>query len=355
VAVVTSRTTANFTTLLSAIGPARFKTLFEQHFSEMPLLALVKDKGKFVTETASGDEIQAPLAIGSNSTVQWSGGKAQITFTEQEALTQAKFPWSYVQGAIPIWDVDEGQNQGEGKLVDLLDALIEQAVNTMKDLINVGIGSTGSATPNAILGLKDAVGCAAAGATGAATTGYGPTSYGGVSVVDFADWQAKVVNSNGLDCLVSDLALLVNLITQGGSKQPDMIITDQTGYELYADKVRGKLEVSLAAFGDSSFPAYRFQTIPVMFDPNVTLGAQTDVASAVEGAADTAGTHRFYAVTGNSWRFVQHSKYNVDNPLVEGVHRPEDYLRSTRHMLVACQLFTLQRNRQGLLRNVPTA
>jgi hypothetical protein len=359
-AATTSLSRANLNTLLTATIPVYLKGLFEQHFHNANvLLAYVNSRGNVKTDKKSGESILVDLAIGENETVIISSGYAQSTPAKQETMTQAEFPWTAIQGNVTLWKKDIAKNTGEGRVQSIVEAAVKQTMNTVKKKINADLVARGTGAINAganppvdvILGLKDLVGCGATAAKApGANTGWGPASYGGVVQTDFTDWQSQVFNSTGADNLVKDLGTTLNYVTGGESELPDLILTSQTGFELYEATIAGKQQVTQTKVGDAGFQSLEFRGVPMHFDPVLTLGAAGDVAN-LAGAADALNSNRYYFLDARYLHWTWHSELNLDNPLSEWI-TPEDYPRQVRQLLLLCQFYCSARHKQGLLRSV---
>ena len=84
------------------------------------------------------------LEYAENTNAMWYQGYDPLNTAAQDVLTAAEFDFKQAAVAVTISGLEELQNAGKEKIIDLLDARISNAEKTMKNLICAGIYSNGT-------------------------------------------------------------------------------------------------------------------------------------------------------------------------------------------------------------------
>lgn len=115
------------------------------------LLNRIKKKGN-MRMIDGGTKILQELSYAENSNfIRYSGLEA-LPVNEQEEFTAAEFAWKQAAVAVVMSGLDEIQNSGSEKIIDLLEARITNAERTMRNNISIDIYSTGTASSSKQIG-----------------------------------------------------------------------------------------------------------------------------------------------------------------------------------------------------------
>lgn len=104
-------------------------------FQDLPLLFWL-DRGDRKKLIDGGESIMRPLLYGENSTVQLFEGYDLLNVAPQEGLTMSKWNWKSMGVSVSISREQERKNSGKHKLLDLLQAKVEQAEASMQWYLN---------------------------------------------------------------------------------------------------------------------------------------------------------------------------------------------------------------------------
>lgn len=124
----------NFDTLTSTTLMNYKKTLTDNIFTANPLFYKLKENNQMKTDNSGGSKIVVPLMHGMNNTAKSYSGYGIIDVTPQDGLSAAEYEWKQYAVGISISGKEEFQNQGEGRLINLLESKIKQAELSLIDL-----------------------------------------------------------------------------------------------------------------------------------------------------------------------------------------------------------------------------
>lgn len=230
-----------------------YRTTLENNvFQARPMLNWLKSKNRIKTYTG-GARIVVPIIDGTNSTAGTYSMYDTLPTTPQDGLTAAEYEWKQAAVSISIAGLEEAQNNGKEAIIDLLEAKIMQAEESLADLMTKQFLGNGVAT-NSWNGLANVVGTAkfAGLDTG---SGYHTT------------WKSYVDTPNNDTVLtIADMSAAWNKTAQGGPDTPDFILTSQTLWEKYESLLQPQLRYSDPATADAGFVNLLYRGAPVVWD-----------------------------------------------------------------------------------------
>ena len=115
------------------------------------LLARLNTKGR-IKPVTGGSQILQELAYAEMANAMFYSGYQPIDLTPQKTIDAANFDIKQAAVGVTISGLEELKNSGQEQIIDLLEARIEVAEDTMKNLISVGIYSDGTAYNGLIIG-----------------------------------------------------------------------------------------------------------------------------------------------------------------------------------------------------------
>jgi hypothetical protein len=247
---------ANFNEILTTTLANYRKTLADNVFTARPLTYWLMDKGR-IRMVNGGTKIVEPLIYGQNSTVAPYSGYDSISLTAQTGITAAEYDWKQYAVSIAISGIEEAKNNGEQQIINLLEAKIMQAEESMKEGFNTMFFADGSAT-NAWNGLGNLV--EASGTVGGINRATAGNEY----------WRSYEENTAGALTL-AQMNTAYNTVSVG-SDLPDTVLTTQTLYEKYESLLQPQLRYTDTKTADAGFQNLLFKSAPVMYDTGCTAG-----------------------------------------------------------------------------------
>ena len=250
---------ASFDALLSTTLANYRDQLTDNIFTARPLTFFLTDKGR-IRMVDGGTKIVEPLIYGTNSTVASYSGYDTLSLTAQEGISAAEYEWKQYAASIAISGIEEAKNNGEQAIINLLEAKIMQAEESMKEGFNQmffgdGTGNSGKDW-NGLGNIVEASGTV--GGINRATVGN-----------EF--WRSYEENTAGALTL-ADMSTAYNSVSVGND-HPDMVLTTQTLFEKYESLLQPQLRYTDAKTADAGFQNLLFKAALVAYDGHAPAGA----------------------------------------------------------------------------------
>jgi hypothetical protein len=317
---------SNFDAILSTTLANYRDQLTDNVFTARPLTYHLMDKGR-IRMVNGGTKIVEPLIYGQNSTVKPYSGYDSIDLTPQEGISAAEFEWKQYAASIAISGIEEAKNNGEQEVINLLEAKIMQAEESLREGFNQmffgdgtdTLGSGGTNSGKSWNGLGNLV------ADDSATTNVVGGIAGGSSGNEF--WNSYVEDTAGALTL-AQMATAYNTVSVGND-HPDMILTTQTLFEKYESLLQPQLRYTDTKTADAGFQNLLFKSAPIVYDVHAPAGTMYFINS------------KYVSLVGHS------EKWFANTPFV----RPENM--DARYALIMCygNLTIRNRKKQGKLTN----
>ena len=249
---------SNFDELLSTTLANYRSTLTDNVFTARPLTYKLMEKGR-IRMLNGGTKIVEPLIYGQNSTVASYSGYDTISLTAQEGISAAEYEWKQYAASIAISGIEEGKNNGEQEIINLLEAKIMQAEESMREGFNQmffadGTGNGGK-NWNGLGNLVEASGTV--GGINRATAGN-----------EF--WRSYEENT-ATALTLAQMSTAYNSVSVGND-HPDMVLTTQTLFEKYEALLQPQLRYTDTKTADAGFQNLLFKAAPVVYDVHCTAG-----------------------------------------------------------------------------------
>jgi hypothetical protein len=248
---------ANVTSLIATTLSTYGKTLADNVHKAIPALAWLAIKKKVTEE--GGATIIRSIVYGSNSTAAFYSSDDILDTTIQDNFTAAQWQWRQAAASITVTGRIELQNTGRAQVIDYAKAQVDNALASIKETIDQKLfasAQTGSnITPlNAIISNTGTIG----DINGSTNTW----------------WQSTQTTSGSFAARgLSDLRTAWDTTSvkmpAGG---PDLILSDQTGYESYEATLVPTLRYSDTDMGDLGFVNLKYKQAVWTWDPNATAG-----------------------------------------------------------------------------------
>ena len=306
---------ASFDSLLSTTLANYRDQLTDNIFTARPLTNHLMENGR-MRMLDGGTKIVEPLIYGTNSTVGSYSGYDTISLTAQEGISAAEYDWKQYAASIAISGIEEAKNNGEAAIINLLEAKIMQAEESMREGFNTmffadGTGNSGKDW-NGLANLVDSTGTV--GGIDSTATGNG-------------FWQSYEEGTAGALSL-ADMATAYNSVSVGND-HPDMVLTTQTLFEKYESLLQPQLRYTDAKTADAGFQNLLFKSAPVVYDTHCTAGVMFFINS------------KYLTLVGHSGKWFDQTEFV----------RPENL--DAQYALIMCygNLTVRNRAKQGRLDN----
>jgi hypothetical protein len=212
------------------------------------ILSRLKAKGK-VRYFSGGTQINEEMTYQQNPNGGFYSGYDLLPVTAASTLTSATFNIKQYAVAVVISGLEEIQNSGKERIIDLLEARISNAEATMANDIAQGIYSDGTGSGGkTITGLQAAV---------TATNSSG--TYGGIDRSLWTFWRQAVQTgvTGATDIQAKANALWAQLVR--GKNRPDLIVSDNTYWSYFMSSLQ-----PLQRFTDPKSADLGFMSVKLM-------------------------------------------------------------------------------------------
>lgn len=303
----------NFDALLSTTLANYRDKLTDNVFTARPLTYWLSDKNRIQTETG-GTKIVEQLIYGQNSTVASYSGYETLSLTPQDGISAAEYDWKQYGASIAISGIEEAKNNGEHAIINLLEAKIMQAEESMREGFNQ-------------MFFADGTGNSGKNWNGLGNLVESGNTVGGINSATAGNeyWRSYEENTAGALTLLQ-MATAYNSVSVGND-HPDVILTTQTLFEKYESLLQPQLRYTDTKTADAGFQNLLFKSAPIMYDVHCTAGVM-------------------YFLNSKYIKLVGHSdKWFAQTEFV----RPEN--QDARFALIMCygNLVTSNRKKQGKL------
>jgi len=247
---------ANFDALLSTTLANYRSQLTDNVFTARPLTYTLMDKGR-IRMLNGGTKIVEPLIYGLNSTVGSYSGYDSIALTPQEGISAAEFEWRQYAASISISGMEEAKNNGDQEIINLLEAKIMQAEESMREGFNT-------------MFFGDGTGNSSKNWNGLGNLVESGNTVGGIDSNTYTWWKSYEENT-ATALTLAQMATAYNSVSVGND-HPDTLLTTQTLFEKYEALLQPNLRYTDTKTADAGFQNLLFKAAPVMYDTGCTAG-----------------------------------------------------------------------------------
>jgi len=283
-------------------------------FSARPLVFFLKQAGQ-IRQIGGGNQIVLPLIYAQNTTAGSYAGYDVIATTPQDGISAAQYDWKQYAVSVSISGIEEAMNSSEQEVIDLLEAKVMQAEETvMEQMDSMFFGDgTGNGGKN-WNGLANLV-------------NQNATTVGNIDPAANPFWQSNI-NTTTEALTLARMETFYNNASVGNDR-PNVILTTQALYEKYNSLLQPQLRYTDTRTADAGFENLVFHGAPVTYDTYCTSGVM-------------------FMLNSKYLRLVGHKDvWFKPTPFV----RPENQDARYMQMLVYGNLTISNRKRQSVLTN----
>ena len=319
----------NFDQILSTTLNNYIPKLQDNIFKARPLFYALTN-GQTIRRVSGGAKIITPIMYAGNPSAGSYSGTDTLDVTPSAGISAAEYAWKQYAATVTISGIEEGKNNGEAQIIDLLEGKIWQTQQTITDNLNAMLYKTGAGNSGKDwLGLEKIV-------NGSALTA---NTLGGIdpSVTGNAFWKANETASIGALTLAKMSAMYNDCSV--GNDQPTIIITSQQNYETYEGLLTNQVRYTDTDMASGGFQNLMFKGCPVTFD-----GVLSDLTH-----FNPVHTDRMYFLNTKYLQLVAHSDtWFKATPFV----RPHTLDSVYSQILCYGELTCTARNRQGVMLDI---
>lgn len=231
---------------------------------------LLMTRGDRMKTQVGGTRLEERLRRTQNQTVTSIGPRQSVTIQHPDPLTTSYWAWKYLASHITRSKIEEQQNSGSPKIVDIVASNTEGEINAIKAYQSAAL--FGDGTGNSSLdpdGLGNII---------AVTTTSG--TVGGIDRATETWWRNVSTSMSGISVstnLVPDYMLnMWNTLGlyegEGRERFPDILVTTQTIAEIYEGEAIELYRITDKEIVDFGFGDLAYKGAPLVWDPDCPTG-----------------------------------------------------------------------------------
>jgi len=287
------------------------KSLTDNIWNSRPLLEYYMSKGR-LRLVSGGISIVEPL-ITSEGETQAYHGYDPVLINPVPTVTAAQYDWKQLAATIIISGLEEAQNNSKEMIVNLLEAKIMQAEETLKTRINKMLYGTYPVrttpfdeTGKIFLGLPTLID--------------DTLPVGGIDPATNPYWKAQEVVGGAVDAagLERLLSTAYNLASDVGSDHVDAIFTNAFGLGFYESTLTPQVRYTDTTKANLGFQNLMYKNVPIFSDPDCSGGVEGTLAT--DSATFYGLNSKYIGLVIHSDRNFKQSKFtdNLGGSVTEG-------------------------------------
>jgi hypothetical protein len=224
------------------------------------ILYRLKQRGK-VKPASGGRTLVQELSYQENSTFMWYSGYDTLDVSATDVMSAAEFDWKQAAVAVTISGLEQLQNSGKEKILDLMESRIDIAEKTMMNKIALGCYADGTGNGGKeIGGLQHLV-------ADLPTSG----TVGGINRATWSFWQNQYRDSSdnsvtlSSTTIQSEMNIMYTRLVRG-TDRPDLIITDNTIWLYYLASLQNIQRITNDKMASAGFTNLKFMDADVVLD-----------------------------------------------------------------------------------------
>jgi hypothetical protein len=320
------------------------------------------DSGGRTRTINGGERIAVPLMYAHNSTADIYSGYGLLDVTPADGMTAAFYNLAQLSVSVTISRLEERQNSGKARMLDLLEGKFRQSDFSIRELLNncLVAGRIASGAPSANGQFVARVGRMDSNAQGplplTALVDSDPTrsrtDIGNINAATYSWWRNQALESTATTFagLKQEMLDMYTRCERTAGGEPDLILTDRIGWSMYFNSLQSQEryfrsdERAVNVLGGSK--ALAFLNAAMIWDevvPDVTTNADV-----VDGIG-TVSLSTMYFLNTELMEFITDSETDfISTPMV----RPENQDARTGQILWMGCLAVSNRRKQGVLKGI---
>jgi len=238
----------------------RSKKLADNVTNNNALLMRLNSKGNS-KPFGGGRNIVQELEYAENSTYKRYSGYEVLDISPSDVMTAAEFEIKQAAVAVTISGLEELQNSGKERMIDLLESRIKNAERTMYNNMSTDVYSDGTADGGKQIGGLQLL------VSGAPTSG----TVGGINRATYSFWQNQLYDFSveTVTASATTIQAAMNelyLRCARGSDRPDLIVADNVYFGFYWSSLQANQRFTNEKLAAAGFDNLRFMGADVVFD-----------------------------------------------------------------------------------------
>ena len=253
----------NISDIIATTIQQRSGTIADNVTKNNGLLSRLKQRGNIKT-VSGGNVILEEFAFAENANASFYSGYETLALGAQDVISAAQYDWKQAACPVTISGLEELQNAGKERIIDLLESRIEVAENTMANLIAQSVYGDGTTfAGKSITGLGAQVIVA-------------PTNIvGGIDRSVWPFWKNQkfqAVSDGGAATTAANIQSYFNQLWAKlvrGMDRPDLIVLDNAYWNYYVSSLQVLQRFMSAESAQAGFASLKFMDADVILDGGI--------------------------------------------------------------------------------------
>jgi hypothetical protein len=266
----------NVSDIIATTIQSRTGEIADNVTSNNALLMRLKQRGNIKT-FSGGSSIFQELSFASNGNAGWYAGYEALPIAAQDVISSAEYSIKQAACPVTISGLEQLQNAGKERIIDLIDARMDVAESSMANLIASGLYSDGTAAGGKqIDGLLQQVSTV-------------PTNVvGGINRATWLFWKNqyfRCTTTGGAAMSATNVQTYFNRMWSSlvrGNDRPDLIMVDNVAWSFYMASLQAQQRFTGTDTAKLGFMSVKFM------DADVVLDGAMQINWTSTGAAGTA-------------------------------------------------------------------
>ncbi len=251
----------NFNNVLAVTLENRMGELADNVTKNNALLKRLNERGNR-RPVSGGTKIVEEIAYNESDKV-WYSGYDTISFTNPQVFTAAEYAWKLLAAPVGISGEELLQNSGKERVIDLMEAKIDNAEITLRNTMSKALYSDGTGSSGKeIGGLKLLV---ADDPTSGTVGGINRATTGNEFWRNYAKVETNALTTSTIYAAMNDAYLACSR----GTDKPDLIVADDKMYTLYEQSLTPMQRFTDAKLADAGFQNIKFKGADVIYDGGI--------------------------------------------------------------------------------------
>jgi hypothetical protein len=237
------------------------------------LLKRLKEKGK-IRPVSGGRTIMEELDYTENVTYTRYTGYETLNVSPSEVFSSAEFNWKQSAVSVSISGLEQLQNSGKERVIDLLEARITNAERTFMNNLSADIYSDGTASGGKQIGGLQLL------VADSPSTG----TVGGIDRANWSFWRNisyDATTDGGAAATSSNIQSYMNRVwvqVVRGTDRPDLIVMDNNYFRLYLESLQSIQRITSDKMASAGFTSLKYMDADCVLDGGYGGNAPTNHA-----------------------------------------------------------------------------
>lgn len=251
---------SSWSEIITTTIQSRQKKLADNVSDNTAILQRLKEKGRIKT-VSGGNVIAQELEYAENSTFTWYSGYEPLNIQVSDVISAAEFSYKQAAAAVTISGLEQLQNSGKEKMIDLISSRVRNSEKTMVNGIATAMYSDGTGNGGKEIGGLQLL------VSDDSTTG----TVGGIARGTYTFWRNAVRDISNAGSTASSTVIQRHMNTLyfqlvRNNDAPDLILADNNFYQFYLESLTNIQRITNDKMASAGFVNLKYMNADVVLD-----------------------------------------------------------------------------------------